>query len=210
MKNKNQVFIDMDGTISDFYKRFTTCYNIIVQQMNLDNMVMTEEQFRAKRQSGEHLFDFNRPDFKTFAEKFDSIVETEAMLELDTIIPGMRRVIKDLYYKDYDLCVVSYRANRSRLINQLYRLGVGEYVSTICMPFDKNHRPGKKADLIKEYSYNPTGYIIGDDVYEIAAGKELGLSTITVTWGSRNFDTLKSHNPDNIVERPEQILEIIR
>lgn len=202
------IYIDMDGTIVDFYNRFYICYCETMKRVGCDTN-LTLKEFIILRRTGKHLFDRQKENYLEVARIFDSLVEEMEYLNMDTIIPGMDNVIKKLS-ETHNICVVSFRANRTNLLRQISNIGLGEYTSAICMSFNIDGNVGAKADLILQYDKDPKGYIIGDDIYEVAAGKKLGLTTISVTWGSRGSDILKTFEPDHIVYSPECILEIIK
>ena len=63
--------------------------------------------------------------------------------------------------------------------------------------------------MLKNIINNPKGFIIGDTHHEVLAGKELGLTTISVTFGDQSKEFLSKYNPDFIVDSPKEILEII-
>lgn len=43
-------------------------------------------------------------------------------------------------------------------------------------------------------------YVIGDTIYDVGAGKALGLQTLAVATGSHDLETLRSHEPDHLLE----------
>lgn len=50
---------------------------------------------------------------------------------------------------------------------------------------------------------------IGDEDRDIRAAKKLKIKIIAVTWGYNDKGLLEKENPDYLVDRPEQILEVL-
>lgn len=65
-------------------------------------------------------------------------------------------------------------------------------------------------DLIKKYNIRPEkAFFVGDTNQEIEAGKQAGVKTIAVTWGSSSAEKLKAENPDFIVNSIVELEKII-
>jgi phosphoglycolate phosphatase len=73
--------------------------------------------------------------------------------------------------------------------------------------------PGSKADKIvksmKKFNFeaNQT-FMIGDAFSDIIEGKKAGVKTIAVTWGYQPREKLVEANPNFIIEKPADLLEI--
>ncbi|OQC06791.1 MAG: Pyrophosphatase PpaX [Candidatus Cloacimonetes bacterium ADurb.Bin089] len=50
---------------------------------------------------------------------------------------------------------------------------------------------------------------IGDEVRDIEAAHKCGLKSIAVTWGFHTADFLESYHPEYIVNKPQEIVEIV-
>jgi phosphoglycolate phosphatase len=48
-------------------------------------------------------------------------------------------------------------------------------------------------------------YYVGDEVRDIVAAKEVGVSSVAVTWGYSRRSALEAERPDVLVDRPEQL-----
>jgi len=54
------------------------------------------------------------------------------------------------------------------------------------------------------------GWMVGDTGIDIQAGKAVGLSTLAVTYGFRDRETLMAHAPDRLVDSFEDLLTLIQ
>ena len=51
---------------------------------------------------------------------------------------------------------------------------------------------------------------VGDSEVDIQTGKSAGVYTVAVSWGFRELETIKSFGPDVIVDKPLELLELIK
>ncbi|MDI3503820.1 MAG: phosphoglycolate phosphatase [Candidatus Cloacimonadota bacterium] len=64
---------------------------------------------------------------------------------------------------------------------------------------------------IKKHSLKKEDVIyVGDEVRDIVAARKSGIRIISVSWGFHTTDLLSSEDPDYLVERPEQIVQIVK
>ena len=50
---------------------------------------------------------------------------------------------------------------------------------------------------------------VGDEVRDIDAAKKTGIKVIAVGWGFNSQEALAAQNPDFLIERPQELIEII-
>ena len=63
---------------------------------------------------------------------------------------------------------------------------------------------------LKREKLNPEQVVyVGDEVRDIDAAKRTGIKVIAVNWGFNSQSALAAHHPDFLIERPEQLIEII-
>ena len=58
--------------------------------------------------------------------------------------------------------------------------------------------PTLAQELIRELEARPVAYV-GDSQVDISLGKNLGLPTVLMTWGSRTAEELRSADPDAVL-----------
>ena len=52
-------------------------------------------------------------------------------------------------------------------------------------------------------------YMVGDAISDIRQGKLAGVRTVAVSWGFQNRELLAKENPDFLIDRPEQLLDVV-
>jgi HAD superfamily hydrolase (TIGR01509 family) len=63
---------------------------------------------------------------------------------------------------------------------------------------------------LKREQINPEQVIyVGDEVRDIDAAKKTGIKIIAVGWGFNSLEALAAHNPDFLIERPQELIEIM-
>jgi phosphoglycolate phosphatase len=65
------------------------------------------------------------------------------------------------------------------------------------------------AKIQKKYNTDKILYI-GDEPRDIIASKAVKIKIAAVTWGYSNKKLLAEYNPDFIIDRPQEILKIIK
>lgn len=53
-------------------------------------------------------------------------------------------------------------------------------------------------------------YYIGDETRDIEAARQSGIVSVAVTWGYQSESVLRTFNPDFVIHRPEQLLELLK
>ena len=50
---------------------------------------------------------------------------------------------------------------------------------------------------------------VGDSIHDVAAGRAAGMRTVSVLWGPFERPVLECAGPDYIVERPENLVDLL-
>jgi len=126
--------------------------------------------------------------------------------------PNVKKVLKKLRKEKYKIAGVS---NRSRLslIESLKHQKMYEYFDVIVTAEDvENPKPHKDHPLKALEILNidrKSAIIVGDTDKDILAGKAAGIKTVGVTYGWIGKE-IKKAKPDFVIDRIEELLEIIR
>jgi len=63
---------------------------------------------------------------------------------------------------------------------------------------------------LRKEQINPEEVVyVGDEIRDIDAAKKTGIKIIAVGWGFNSQEALAAHNPDFLIERPQELIEII-
>jgi phosphoglycolate phosphatase-like HAD superfamily hydrolase len=77
---------------------------------------------------------------------------------------------------------------------------VGAYVASATWP--------NTLDLATSLPARDVVYV-GDEVRDIEAGRQAGVAVAAMTWGFNDRALLARHCPDYLVERPEELLQLL-
>lgn len=67
----------------------------------------------------------------------------------------------------------------------------------------------KKLMKIKNWSSEEVIYV-GDETRDIEASKKINIKVIAVSWGFNSGEVLAKHNPDFLIHKPSELIEVLR
>ncbi|MEG4278282.1 HAD-IA family hydrolase [Microcoleus sp. MON1_C1] len=63
---------------------------------------------------------------------------------------------------------------------------------------------------LKTEHINPQQVVyVGDEIRDIEAARKTGIKVIAVAWGFNSQEALAAHNPDFLIKRPQELIEIM-
>lgn len=206
MKEKLQIYMDLDGTILDNSKRHYEVYRSTYHWLGLHPLSFNS--WLKTTRNGELLLP--EEQVEKYIEIFQNNFELPYYLQLDTLFEDMGNIIENIDHFN-NMSIVTLRGDKTATEDQVKKfININpEVISGYPNTISKESFITTKKELILSKTSNPSGCIIGDTEYEILVGKELGLRTIAVTWGSRSKNFLEKYNPDVIINRPYEILDVI-
>lgn len=64
--------------------------------------------------------------------------------------------------------------------------------------------------VMKRQGIAPTGTLyVGDEVRDILAAREVGIDVAAVTWGFNTADSLSANQPNFVLERPDELVDLV-
>ena len=200
------LFFDLDGPILDVSPRYVTLHNALLEEFGLRGMdaglywqrkreVCSEEKILEQIGVRDRAAEYVRRRLE--------LIETRPFLACDRPWPWTASVLTSLM-EHHALVVVTARAQRGALVDQLKKLDLLQYFQEI-LSTPAGHNVGQqKAALIRDYLGRlqlPGGdhWMIGDTEADIDAGKRLGLMTVAVLSGIRDEKHLRAAAPDHIL-----------
>lgn len=190
---KHNLFFDLDGTILDVRTHHYAVYVQVAKQLHL-HVISLEEYWQKKREKLPPV-PVNHEIY--YREIFKDQCETHAMLALETKVPRIDSLLKNLQEK-YALVLVTRRNNEHHLLEQLQNLGLKEFFTSILVTTNK-------METIKTFGYTKKDLLIGDTEEDIQTAKGLGLQSVAVTWGLRSKEYLQQHSPTHVVDTIDQL-----
>lgn len=204
---KNLIF-DFDGTIADTLP-FTI--NAAIEINNklglLENQKIDFEYFRSV-DSTEFFEKLEIPKLKLlyFVLKY----QRRLVKKLDEIntFDGMTEVLHEIKRRGVDMGIVT--SNSSKNVNIFLENNNLKYFDFVYSSINYFNKSKMLNRAIRKYNMDKNNVVyIGDEVRDIQAAKTSGIKVCAVTWGY-NFETvLSKYNPDYIVSRPIDLLDLI-
>jgi phosphoglycolate phosphatase len=124
-------------------------------------------------------------------------------------VSGLRDVLQELRARDFRLGILSSnsRANIKRFLDA-HGLDEFEFITTSSSVWGKERR---LRSLLKSRGLSAAEVIyVGDEVRDIKATKALAMRIVAVAWGYTAREFLAAHEPDHLIDRPEELLQILR
>lgn len=122
-------------------------------------------------------------------------------------VPHMVSLIRKCHERGVFLTVVSSDL-AEMLFPELQHYGLEGVFDTVVT--DVHDKSEAVQNIIKKYGLKlEDTYFVGDSNHEIEVAHKIGIQSIAVTWGFTSKERLKTHNPDHIVDSPEELFDII-
>ncbi len=212
--------LDLDLTILDTLRRFYETYNKTRLKMGLPRVSWDTFMDNFRRDSLNELLpqDIDRRLFwRIFRRLYSGWIHSD-----DRPIKGAIDTLKWLKDKGFKVIVSTGRdADPDDIWLELRYFGLDNYVDdvyTISMQDPETEDiTFLRADLLKKiinnYDANPTETIfVGDYWVDMESGRRVGLITVGVLTGYKEYDLLKSHGADYIIkdisELPKLLIDI--
>jgi HAD superfamily hydrolase (TIGR01509 family) len=203
------ILFDFDGTIADSLLVLIKAFNRLAPEFGCPQVSLAQIPEIKNLSSREGLQKLAIPSWQMpfFLYRLRREVSRLA-LELQPI-EGMPAVLIELHQRGHRLGIVTSNA-RSTVINFLDR-------QQLIQPFELIYAGqlllGKARTLkrlVKRYQMDPKQVIyVGDETRDVEAARQAGLTMIAVSWGFNSATVLAKHQPDQLIDQPEQLLAVL-
>ena len=204
--NKRTIVFDFDGTIANTLDIGIDIYNKeIAPKFKLKRVTKEEVAYLRKEKSQRGILKRYKVPF--FKLPFIVLNIRRALSKrMNEVEPqkDIIKLIKILKAKGYSLGILSSNSKSNiKIFLKNYELSqCFNFIVTSKNIFSK-HRAMNRIIQKQEFIY------VGDEIRDIQASKRVDVVSIAVTWGFNKKDALEKQNPDYIIDRPFQILDII-
>lgn len=198
------LFLDLDGTLLDISEKYYQIYNEGIGQSNEPFNKFLFWELKRKGLDDTTIFEIMRFNINidSFREWKKQVIESEKFLAFDTLHPSTLDLLHTLS-KKYKLVLITMRKRRKSLINQIESLGINNYFQEVLSSNESyENTDGKELKTSLIHSFLATkqkAIIVGDSNADIISGNKLGLFTVAVLSGIRNYDYLKKLSPSYII-----------
>ena len=214
MPKYKAVVFDMDGTILYTLKDLQICINHILKKYGYPERTLEE----VRSFVGNGIKPLIERAFPAGAEidmnkLFPEMMDYYRLHCLDTTYPyeGIPEVMKTLRNSGVKVAIVSNKPDLA--VNKLseiffaglYDIAVGEIAG-----LKKKPAPDEVYYALDKMGVGRTEAVyVGDSEIDIATAKNSGLNCISVSWGFKTREFLESVNADPIIDKPEEILDLV-
>ncbi|MCL2485351.1 MAG: HAD-IA family hydrolase [Endomicrobia bacterium] len=208
------LIFDLDGTIADSQKDITSAINLVRNEYGCKPL--TVKKVRSFLGSGVNaLIDkaFPGPDkeiHKNALKRF-KFHYGQTLTDTTVLYPGIEKTLKTLKSKKKAIL-----SNKTEDFSQeiVKRLRISKYFIEVWggdTAGVKKPDPKPVFDLMKIAGIKPDKTVlIGDSENDFRAAKAAGIASIAVLYGYSDIKQIKKFKPDYIIEKPEEIINIVR
>lgn len=206
---KKVIVFDFDGTLADTFDALVMITNRLALEFGYPPTTPEELPKLRNLSSKDIISTSGVPLFKIpfFLNKVREYLHQE-ILNLQTI-NGIQEALIQLKHEGYCLGILT--SNSEENVNLfLNKHGMQDlfdfiYSETSLFSKDKSLR-----QLIKKNNFSVDEIIyVGDETRDIEASKKIHIKVIAVTWGFNSREILAKHNPDFLIQKPSELIEVL-
>lgn len=117
-------------------------------------------------------------------------------------------VLNQLKNQGYLLGILSTNSKDNvRAFLEQYDIEFFDIIKTSASLWDKSRHLAKVIKKIKVKTEEVL--YVGDEIRDISAARKTGVSVASVTWGYNSEEVLRKHDPDYLVDTPDELLAVI-
>ncbi|MBE9093917.1 HAD-IA family hydrolase [Tychonema sp. LEGE 07203] len=202
------IIFDFDGTLADTIDILLSITNRLSAEFGFKPATKEEvaqlsnlTSWQILKYSGISLFKFPLLIRKLRAELRSEISDVQ-------LFPGIKEVLLELKKRGFQLGIITSNSRENVLAalenNNLQDIFTFIYSGST---FGKHKVINK---WLKKEKINPKEvFYVGDEIRDIDAARKTGIKIIAVGWGFNSQEVLALHHPDFLIERPQQLIEIM-
>ncbi|MEB3359641.1 MAG: HAD-IA family hydrolase [Synechococcales bacterium] len=204
------ILFDFDGTIANTLEALLNISNRLAKEFGYPQ-VTAEALCQLKDLSSRDIIRQAQIPFVKIPFLLRRL-KVELNREIETIKPiqGMEKALYQLKQDQYPLGIVtSNSADNVQAFLRVHQLeNVFDFVYSGTTIFGK-HRVMNR--LIRKHQFNPRDLVyVGDETRDIEAAKRISMPVIAVSWGFNSRAILETYQPNFLIDRPEELVEIVR
>ena len=214
--SKGLIIFDFDGTLGNTRRNIVTTMQMTINELQLP--------YRSEDECASTIglplagcFKTMFPDLEESfisrcAETYRRIFNENLLTIKPEAFPGVVATLSALKEQGYTLTIASSRS-RNSLKELTYDMGIADYISYILGADDVKEAKPKPEPVLKtlaDMHFNAgETLVVGDMAVDILMGTNAGAKTCGVTWGNGTKNELENAGATFIIDRMEEILEIV-
>ena len=209
---------DLDGTLTNTLESMTYSVNLTLEEMGLSKI--TKDQCRLFVGNGARVLiekslkaagDTDASRIEEGMEIYGRIFDRNCTYHV-TPYEGIPEMLKALKDKGIQLAVLSNKPDRQtvKVVKAIFGEELFEYAQGQKEGIRRKPEPDGVWYLMEQMHVSKEECLyIGDSEVDAATGRNAGLKTIGVLWGFRDRKTLETAEVDDLIDRPDELLQFV-
>ena len=202
------IIFDFDGTLADTIDILLSITNRLSAEFGFKSATKEElaqlsnlNSWQILQYSGISIFKFPLLIRRLKAELHSEVPHIQ-------LFPGIKEVLLELKKRGFQLGIITSNS-RENVLGALEKNGLQDTFTFIYSgsTFGK-HKVINKWLRIENIHTEKVVYV-GDEIRDIDAAKKTGIKVIAVGWGFNSPQALAAQNPNFLIERPQELIEIM-
>ena len=214
----NACIFDLDGTLTNTLESMTYSVNLTLEEMGLSKI--TKDQCRLFVGNGARVLmekslkaagDTDASRIEEGMEIYGRIFDRNCTYHV-TPYEGIPEMLKALKDKGIHLAVLSNKPDRQtvKVVKAIFGEELFDYAQGQKEGIRRKPEPDGVWYLIEQMHVSKEECLyIGDSEVDAATGRNAGLKTIGVLWGFRDRKTLETAGADDLIDRPDELLQFV-
>ena len=209
---------DLDGTLTNTLESMTYSVNLTLEEMGLSKI--TKDQCRLFVGNGARVLmekslkaagDTDASRIEEGMEIYGRIFDQNCTYHV-TPYEGIPEMLKALKDKGIHLAVLSNKPDRQtvKVVKAIFAEELFDYAQGQKEGIRRKPEPDGVWYLMEQMHVSKEECLyIGDSEVDAATGRNAGLKTIGVLWGFRDRKTLETAGADDLIDRPDELLQFV-
>ena len=209
---------DLDGTLTNTLESMTYSVNLTLEEMGLSKI--TKDQCRLFVGNGARVLmekslkavgDTDASRIEEGMEIYGRIFDRNCTYHV-TPYKGIPEMLKALKDKGIQLAVLSNKPDRQtvKVVKAIFGEELFDYAQGQKEGIRRKPEPDGVWYLMEQMHVSKEECLyIGDSEVDAATGRNAGLKTIGVLWGFRDRKTLETAGADDLIDRPDELLQFV-
>ena len=209
---------DLDGTLTNTLESLTYSVNLTLEEMGLSKI--TKDQCRLFVGNGARVLmekslkaagDTDASRIEEGMEIYGRIFDRNCTYHV-TPYEGIPEMLKALKDKGIHLAVLSNKPDRQtvKVVKAIFGEELFDYAQGQKEGIRRKPEPDGVWYLMEQMHVSKEECLyIGDSEVDAATGRNAGLKTIGVLWGFRDRKTLETAGADDLIDRPDELLQFV-
>jgi phosphoglycolate phosphatase-like HAD superfamily hydrolase len=137
-------------------------------------------------------------------------MKAELQIEIPNIqlFCGIKEVLLELNNRGFKLGIITSNS-RANVLASMEKNGLQDVFTFIYSSSTFGKHKVIQRWLNREKLHPEEVVYVGDEIRDIEAAKRTGIKMIAVAWGFNSRQALAEHNPDCLIETPQELIEVI-